>query len=86
MTTPASNGVPVGTTGGVATGPQANMNQDYNPHALVGSLLEEEEEPVPLLYFTSVPEAWVGQRPILVAVKFYVAQTMPIASAVSISS
>lgn len=60
MTTPASNGVPVGTTGGVATGPQANMNQDYNPHALVGSLLEEEEEPVPLLYFTSVPEAWVS--------------------------
>ena len=66
MTTPASNGVPVGTTGGVATGPAANMNQDYNPHALVGSLIDEEEEPVPLLWFTSVPEAWVGhQRPAL---------------------
>ena len=28
----------------------------YNPHALVGSLLDEEEEPVPLFYFTSVGE------------------------------
>lgn len=37
----------------------ANMNQDYNPHALVGSLIDDEEEPVPLLYFNSVPEAWV---------------------------
>lgn len=35
--------------------------QDYNPHALVGSLLDEEEEPIPFLYFNSIPEAWVSQ-------------------------
>lgn len=33
---------------------------DYNPHALVGSLLDDEEEPVPLFYFTSIGEAWVS--------------------------
>lgn len=33
--------------------------QDYNPHALVGALLDEDEEPIPLLYFTSFCEAWV---------------------------
>ena len=37
------------------TGP----TQDYNPHALVGSLLDEEEEPIPFLYFNSFAEAWV---------------------------
>ena len=40
----------------------ANMDQDYNPHALVGSLIDDEEEPVPLLYFNSIPEAWVCCR------------------------
>ena len=53
MAAPASNGVPAGVAA------PANQAQEYNPHALVGSLIDEEEEPVPLLYFTSVPEAWV---------------------------
>ena len=33
---------------------------EYNPNHLVGSLLDEEEEPVPLFYFTSVGEARVS--------------------------
>lgn len=58
MSVPASNGVPAGTTGAAA--PEAVSNQEYNPHHLVGSLIDEEEEPIPLLYFTSIPEAWVS--------------------------
>ena len=33
--------------------------QSYDPQHLVGGLLEEEE-PIPLLYFTSFMEAWVS--------------------------
>lgn len=34
----------------------------YNPNTLVGSLIDDEEGPVPLLYFTSIAEAWVSPR------------------------
>jgi MFS family permease len=46
----------------VANGAQAHHaepgTEGYNPHALVGSLIDEEEEPVPLFYFTNPLEAW----------------------------
>ena len=38
---------------------------EYNPHHLVGSLLDEEEEPIPLLYFTSFAEAFVSLLPVV---------------------
>ena len=38
---------------------------EYNPHHLVGSLLDEEEEPIPLLYFTSAAEAFVRLPPVV---------------------
>lgn len=38
---------------------------EYNQHHLVGSLLDEDEEPVPLLYFTSFGEAFVSPAVLL---------------------
>ena len=51
------------TTTPAAAGPAATA--DYNPHHLVGSLLDEEEEPIPLLYFTSFAEAFVSLPPVV---------------------
>lgn len=49
---------PTAVNGGEAVHNEQAPTEGYNPHNLVGSLIDEEEEPIPLLYFTSVCEAW----------------------------
>lgn len=77
MSSPATNGVPSGTAEAVPG------QAEYNPHHLVGSLMDEEEEPIPLLFFTSIPEAWVChlslfQRISRLAIPEIVVEFMPI--------
>lgn len=38
---------------------------EHDPQLLVGSLLDEEQERVPLLYFTSFVKAWVSSSSLL---------------------
>jgi hypothetical protein len=47
-------------TGGEAQHNEQLPAEAYSPQALVGSLMDEDEEPIPLLYFTSFYEAWVS--------------------------
>jgi hypothetical protein len=54
---------PTAVNGGEAVHNEQAPTEGYNPHNLVGSLIDEEEEPIPLLYFTSVCEAWVRSPP-----------------------
>ena len=44
--------------GATTEAPQQGPVHTYDPQHLVGGLLEEEE-PIPLLFFTSFGEAWV---------------------------
>ena len=55
--------------------------QNYDPQHLVGGLLEEEE-PVPLLYFTSFMEAWVTAS----TSSACLLAMLPLASALSLSN